>query len=55
MNPDYTTAQLMADVIATVQDNAPPIVMVALLLAAVNFVIGWFMHSLENLAKAGKQ
>lgn len=54
MNPDYTTAQLMSDVMATVQDNAPPIIAVAIFLACVNFVIGWFMHSLSVIAKAGK-
>lgn len=55
MNADYTTAQMMSDIMATVQDNAPPIIMAAIFIAVVNFVIGWFMHSLSILAKAGKQ
>lgn len=46
MPDDYSTMQLMADIMAVIQDNAPVIVGVACLLAAVNFIVGWFMHSL---------
>jgi hypothetical protein len=55
MPEEYTTEQMLADILAVVQDNADMIVPAALLIAAVNFVIGWFMDVLFNrLAKSYK-
>jgi len=46
MTPDYTQAQLMSDIMATITANAGTVVLVAVTLAAVNFIVGWFMHAL---------
>lgn len=54
MNPDYTQAMLMSDIMATITANAPIIVYAAILIASANFIIGWFMESLKILSKAGK-
>jgi len=54
MNPDYTTAMMMSDIMATIQDNAPPIIMAAIFLGCVNFIIGWFMQAISVTAKAGR-
>lgn len=51
MNPDYTQAQLMSDIMAVVSENAPVIVTVSIFLGVVNFVVGWFMYSLFTLTR----
>lgn len=48
----YTQAQLMADIMATVQANAPNVVQVALMLAVVNFVFGMIYWALSFLIKS---
>jgi len=55
MNPDYTQAMLMSDIMRVVTENAPAIVSAAILIGVVNFILGWFMASIAVLAKAGKQ
>jgi len=47
----YTTAQLMSDVMATINANIAPIVTVALFLATVNFAFGMLYFALEFLIK----
>ena len=49
MPQDYTQAMLMADVMAVVKENMPVIVAVAIFLGVVNFIIGWFMYSINAL------
>lgn len=51
MQNDYTTAQLMADVVSSVQQTAPAIVKVALFLAMVNFLFGMLYFALEFLIR----
>lgn len=52
---DYTTSMMVEDIIETVQDNAPVMIMAGITIASVNLVIGWFMYLLfEKLAKAYK-
>lgn len=51
MNPDYTTAQMVSDIMASISANAPPIVMAAIILATANFIIGWFIYSLQMLTR----
>lgn len=51
MNPNYTTAQMISDIMATIQDNAPPIVASAIVLATANFIIAWFLYSLSLLTR----
>jgi len=55
MNPDYTTAMMMSDVMNVIAQNAPPVIQVAIFVGVVNFVIGWFMSSISMIAKAGRQ
>lgn len=54
MDPDYTQAMLMSDIMAVVQENAPVIIYAAILIGVINFVIGWFMSGIIMIAKAGK-
>jgi len=49
MPEDYTQAQLMTDLMSVITENAPVIIGAAILIAVVNFVIAWFMDSI-NLA-----
>lgn len=51
MPNDYTIQQMLADIMAVVQENAPYIIAAAILLACVNFIINWFMHSLGFITK----
>lgn len=51
MDPSYPTSQLMADVMATIEVNMPPIVTVALYLAAINFAFGMLYFALTYLAR----
>lgn len=53
MNPDYTQAMLMSDIMATVQDNAPVVIYAAIFVGVVNFIIGWFMESTRFISRAG--
>jgi len=47
MPKDYTTAQMMADIMNVVKDNMPYIVPAAIFTAVVAFVIRWFMYSVD--------
>jgi len=47
MPEDYPVSQMMADIMAVIQDNMPYIIPVALLIATVAFVIRWFMYSVN--------
>ena len=47
MPVDYPVEQMMADIMAVIQDNMVYIVPSAILIAAVAFVIRWFMYSIN--------
>jgi len=47
MPPDYPVEQMMADVMAVIQDNMPYIVPVAILVGVVAFIIAWFNDSID--------
>lgn len=51
MPADYPFTQLMADIMAVITQNSPQIVSIALLLGVVNFIIGWFMYSVNSLTR----
>ena len=51
---DYPVTQLVADVVQIVADNTPTVIAVAVALAGINLVIGWFMHILNQLATSYK-
>lgn len=51
MPDDYTTSELMADVMATVQETLPAVVKVALFLAVVNFLFGMLYFALDYLSR----
>lgn len=55
MNPDYTTAMMMSDIMNILSQNLPPVIQVAILIGVVNFVLGWFMDSIQTLGKAGSR
>lgn len=47
MPTDYPVEQMMSDIMAVIGDNMPYIVPAALLVAAVAFVVRWFMYSIN--------
>lgn len=47
MPDDYTTSQMMADIMAVVQDNVPVIIQVAVVVAVVALVLRWFMYAVN--------
>lgn len=48
---DYPVAQMMADIIAVIQDNMPYIVPAAILAGTVAFVIAWFNDAIDIAGK----
>lgn len=50
MPPDYPVAQLLIDCIAVIREAAVYVVPAAILLGAVNFVVGWFMSAVRSLS-----
>lgn len=47
MPEDYPVGQLMADIMAVVQDNMPYIVPAAIFAGVVAFTMQWFIHSVD--------
>lgn len=47
MPPDYPVEQMMADIMAVIQDNMPYIVPCAILVAVVAFIVRWFMYAIN--------
>lgn len=47
MPVEYPVEQMMSDIMAVIADNMPYIVPAALLVAAVAFVVRWFMYSVN--------
>jgi len=40
----YNQEQLITDMVAVIQDNAPLIIQAGIILGAVNFILVWFFH-----------
>ena len=51
MPPDYPIQQLLIDMLAVIRDGAVYVVPAALLLAAVNFVVSWFMSAIYSITR----
>lgn len=47
MPEDYPVSQMMADIMAVVQDNMPYIVPAAIFIASIAFIIRWFMYAIN--------
>jgi len=51
MPGDYTVAEMIADIIAVIQENMLYVVPAAILISAVAFVVAWFMDSIDIAGK----
>jgi len=47
MPEDYPVEQLMADIMAVIQENMVYIVPAAILIASVAFIVRWFMYAID--------
>jgi len=51
MPQDYSTEQMLHDVMSVIQQTVPQLVPVAVLVGAVAFLIAWFMDSIDLAGK----
>jgi len=51
MPEDYPVSQMIADIMAVVQDNMVYVVPAALLIGSIAFVIAWFTDSIDLAGK----
>lgn len=51
MPEDYPVSQMMADILAVVQDNMVYIVPAALFIGSIAFVIAWFTDTIDLAGK----
>lgn len=51
MNPDYTIAQMMADIAAVVQDGMLYIIPAAIFLGAINFIVVGFVSTVYSIGR----
>lgn len=47
MPEDYPVSQLMADIMAVLQDNLPYVIPAAILCAVVAFILQWFFYAVD--------
>lgn len=50
----YDTSQLISDISTMLTDNVPSIVAIAIFLAAVKFIVNWFMYAVGQVNEGFK-